>query len=54
MQVTNKLSYSDKLIIARNENGIRDLVALKKRALEEIDKDINDLRKQNREIKGRS
>ena len=54
MQVANKLSYSDELIIARNENEIRDLVILKKRTLEEIDKDINQLRKQNREIKGRS
>ena len=50
----NKLTYSEQCIIARNENEIRDLVALKKRIVEELDKDINELRKQNREIKGRS
>nr|DAT81729.1 MAG TPA: hypothetical protein [Caudoviricetes sp.] len=52
--MVNKLSHSDKLIIIRNENEIRELVALKKRTLEEMDKDINDLIKQNREIKGRA
>ena len=50
----NKLTYSEQCIIVRNENEIRDLVALKKRTIEELDKDINDLRKQNREIKCRS
>ena len=44
-----QLSYGDKCIIARNENEIKVLQVNIARAL----KDIRELRKQNREIKGR-
>ena len=46
----NVLSYGDKCIIARNENEIK----AKQQALQAIVKDIADLAKQNREIKGRA
>ena len=46
----NVLSYGDKCIIVRNENEIK----AKQQALQAIVKDIADLAKQNREIKGRA
>lgn len=45
-----QLSYGDKCIIARNENEIRVLQVKVAKAL----RDIEDLRKQNREIIGRN
>lgn len=47
---SNALSYSDRLIIARNENEIRE----KQQLLQALNKDITELAKQNREIKGRA
>ena len=45
----NKLSYSDNLIIARNQNEIK---VRQIRVMNEL-KQIEELRKQNREILGR-
>ena len=45
-----QLSYGDKCIIARNENEIRVLQVKVAKAL----RDIEDLRKKNREIIGRN
>ena len=45
----NKLSYSDHLIIARNQNEIK---VRQIRVMNEL-KQIEELRKQNREILGR-
>ena len=45
----NNLSYGDKCIIARNENEIKVLQV----RIAHILQDIKELRKQNREIKGR-
>lgn len=47
------LSYGDKCIIARNENEIRELQAMKTRVIENTNEAIKDLIKQNREILGR-
>lgn len=48
-----KLIYSDNLIIARNQNEIRDLQQYRKQLIKDTDEAIADLRKQNREILGR-
>ena len=48
-----ELSYGDKCIIARNENEIMELQAMKAGVIKNIDRDIKSLIKQNREIKGR-
>ena len=48
-----ELSYGDKCIIARNENEIRDLQAMKARVIKNTNEAIKDLIKQNREILGR-
>lgn len=49
----SKLTYGDKLIIARNQNEIKELIALKKCTSKNIDTSILELIKQNREILGR-
>jgi hypothetical protein len=48
------MTLGDKCIIAKNENEIRELQALKARVINNTDEAIKELRKQNREIKGRS
>lgn len=48
-----KLTYSDNLIIVRNQNEIRDLQQYRERLIKDTDEAISDLRKQNREILGR-
>lgn len=48
-----ELSYGDRCIIARNENEIRELQAMKARVIENANEAIKDLIKQNRELKGR-
>ncbi|WP_410497234.1 hypothetical protein QTL86_11325 [Cellulosilyticum sp. ST5] len=47
------MTLGDKCIIAKNENEIRELQALKARVINNTDEAIKELRKQNREIKGR-
>lgn len=44
------LTFGDSCIIARNENEIRELITAKKK----IEKDIKELRKQNRALKGKA
>lgn len=48
------MTLGDKCIMARNENEIRELQALKARVVKNTDEAIKELRNQNREIKGRS
>ena len=48
------MTLGDKCIIAKNENEIRELQALKDRVIRNTDEAIKELVKQNREIKGRS
>lgn len=45
-----ELTYGENLIVARNQNEIRELVSTKKRIIEDIEQSINELIKQNREI----
>lgn len=47
------MTLGDKCIIAKNENEIRELQALKDRVIRNTDEAIKELVKQNREIKGR-
>lgn len=49
----NQLSYSDKLILVRNQNEIREIVNNTKAYISQTKKDISDLREQSREILGR-
>ena len=44
------LTFFTQCIISRNENEIRELVARKK----QIEKDIRELKQQNRELKGKA
>lgn len=48
------MTLGEKCIIAKNENEIRELQALKVRVAKNTDEAIKELRNQNREIKGRS
>lgn len=47
------LTYSENLIIARNQNEIRNLEQYRKELIRNVNEAISDLRKQNREILGR-
>lgn len=47
------LTYSENLIIARNQNEIRNLEEYRKELIRNVNEAISDLRKQNREILGR-
>lgn len=47
------LTYGENLIIARNQNEIRNLEAYRKELIKDINEAVSDLRKQNREILGR-